>query len=104
MAGGVLTGVAIGALTINSRSVTGRRDTCSCVGSLVGGVEADVHGIPGIDPEDLTNISFLLAVEWTQASPQSSCVKDFARENISSMRVTLETSHFEMSPLNAAVL
>ena len=52
-----------------------------------------------ICPYDLSNIRSLLAVEVNQA-PQSVCAKDDAPENISTMWVTLDTSHLEISPLN----
>ena len=46
------------------------------------------------------NMSHLLADPWTQADPQRSCVKDDAFMNISSIMLTRDTSHFEMSILN----
>ena len=62
--------------------------------------EKDVHTVREIDPNDPTNISFLLAFEWTQAALQSFCVNEAALLNMLSMLVTLDTSHLEMSPLN----
>ena len=50
-------------------------------------------------PDEPANIPSFLAVEVLHA-PQSSCSKDDAPENISSMLVTLDTSHLERSPLN----
>ena len=44
-----LTGVAIGVLTISSRSGNG------CVGSVVIGVGADVHSVCAIDPDVPSN-------------------------------------------------
>ena len=52
-----------------------------------------------ISPGELSNIPSLSAVEVSHA-PQSVCAKDDAPENISSMLVTLDTSHLEMSLLN----
>ena len=42
--------------------------------SVVAGVEADAHTAGAIDPGELANMSFLLAFEWTQASPHSVCL------------------------------
>ena len=50
-------------------------------------------------PDEPSNILSLSAVEANHA-PQSVCSKDDAPENTSTMWVTLETSHFERSPLN----
>ena len=51
-------------------------------------------------PDEQSNIPSLpFAVEVNHA-PQSVCAKDDAPENISSMLVTLDTSHLEMSLLN----
>ena len=61
---------------------------------------ADVHTVSDIDPGDPSNMRFLVAFEWTQTAPQSCCLNDVALMNISSMLVTLDTSHLEMSPLN----
>ena len=52
-----------------------------------------------IRPGELSNILSLSAVEVPHA-PQSVCAKDEASKNISSMLVTLDTSHLETSPLN----
>ena len=52
-----------------------------------------------IRPGEPSNIRYLSAVEVTHA-PQSVCAKDDAPENISSILVTLETSHLERSLLN----
>ena len=52
-----------------------------------------------IFPDEPSNILSLSAVEVLH-SPQSVRVKDDAPENISFMSVTLDTSHFERSPLN----
>ena len=60
----VLTGVVIGARTINSRSINGRR----------GILQID----RGIDADDPANMTFLLAFEWTQAAPHSFCLNDDA--------------------------
>ena len=50
-------------------------------------------------PDDPSNMSSLIAVEVNHA-PQSLREKDEAPLNISIMFVTLDTSHFERSPLN----
>ena len=52
-----------------------------------------------IRPAEPSNIPEISAVEMSHA-PQSVCAKDDAYENISSMSVTLDTSHLDMSPLN----
>ena len=59
-----------------------------------------MHTVCDIDPDEKANMKFLLAFEWTQAAPQRFCLNDTAPENMSSMSVTLDTSHFEMSTLN----
>ena len=59
-----------------------------------------VTGIPSIDPDEPANMSNLDAFEWTQAAPQNFRLNDVASENMKSMLSTLDTSHFEMSPLN----
>ena len=97
---GVLTDVVIDVLTISSRSDNGRRDTYWCVGSVVTDVGAGVHTICDIDPDVPSNMRVFGALEWTQKAPQSFCLKDVAWENIRSILSTLDTSHFEISPLN----
>ena len=57
-------------------------------------------GVLAIFPFEPTNISVWLAFELLQAGPQSVCANDVAPLNILAMLVTLDTSHFEMSPLN----
>ena len=52
-----------------------------------------------IRPDEPRNIPSLFAVEVCHA-PQSVRAKDDAPKNMCSMVVTLDTSHFEMSPLN----
>ena len=52
-----------------------------------------------ICPNDPSNIPSLSAVDVSHA-PQSVCAKDDAPKNMSSMLVTLDTSHLEMSLLN----
>ena len=65
---------------------------------IVGVVEVRVL-VPQIRPDEPSNIPSLSAVEVYHA-PQSVCAKDDAPENISSMLVTLDTSHLERSLLN----
>ena len=60
----------------------------------------EMHADRDIDPDELTNMSFWLALELAQAAPQSCWLNDPAFENMLSMLVTLDTSHFEMSQLN----
>ena len=67
----VLDGVVIGARTISSRSGTGRRDTYWLV-------VAEAHTTDDIDPNEPSNMDCLLALERTQASPHSACLKDVA--------------------------
>ena len=50
-------------------------------------------------PEEPANIPSLSAVEVSHA-PQRDCAKDDAPTNISSILVTLDTSHLDTSPLN----
>ena len=50
-------------------------------------------------PDEPSNISSFSAVEVRHA-PQSVWANDDALLNIKLMRVTLDTSHFERSPLN----
>ena len=71
---GVLTDVVIGVRAMSSRSVIGRRDTYW----RVGGVGFASHTVCEIDPGEPTNMSCMLAFEWTQAAPQSFCVNDVA--------------------------
>ena len=58
------------------------------------------HTVGDIDPDDPVNMPVLVAFESTHAAPQRFRLNDNAPENILSMFVTLDTSHFEMSPLN----
>ena len=89
-----------GVLAMSSRSVIGRRDTYWRAPCVVAGVGTDVHTVSDTDPDESSNMSSLLALDWTQAAPQSVCLNDVACSNILSMLTTLDTSHFEMSPLN----
>lgn len=73
-----LTGLAIEALAISSRSGTGR----------------------DMDPLDPLNMSLLVAFEWTQGASESRCLKDYAFPNMLSIFIALETSHLDTSPLN----
>ena len=56
-------------------------------------------GVVQIRPDERSNISVLSAVEVVHM-PQSVCVNDEASTNMSSMLVTLDTSHLERSRLN----
>ena len=71
--------------------------TLDCGENFVGDV---VHIVLDIDPDDPANITLFLALEWTQAAPQSRRWNNIASRNMESMLLTLDTSHFEMSPLN----
>ena len=51
-----------------------------------------------IRPDERSNIPFLSAVDVAHM-PQSVCANDEASTNMSSMLVTLETSHLEISSL-----
>ena len=62
-------------------------------------VEVLVLVVVQIRSDEPSNIPSLFAVEVSHA-PQSVCAKDDAPLNISSMLVTLDTSHLERSPLN----
>ena len=60
-------------LAMSSRSGIGRRDTyCRVLGMLV------VRTVRDIDPNEPVNMSLLLALEWTQAAPQSLRVNNTA--------------------------
>ena len=89
---GVLADVAVGVLTMSSRSGIGRRDTCCRGACLVTAVTVDLH-VADIDPEDPSNMSFLLAADRDQSGPQSLWSNDTAFKNISFILVTLDTSH-----------
>ena len=52
-----------------------------------------------IRPDEPSNILTLSAVDVLH-TPQSVCANDDAPENMSTISVTLDTSHLEMSPLN----
>ena len=58
-----------------------------------------VQTVDDIDPEEPSNIFACLAFELTQAGPQSWWAKSFAPKNIPCMSFTLDTSHFDRSPL-----
>ena len=53
-----------------------------------------------IDPSEPSNMSSLLAFEFSQAAPESSWSNDVAFSNILSMSSTRDTSHSEMSQSN----
>ena len=91
----VTDGVLIGFLTMSPRLGFVRLGAF-----LVTGMGADVHAVRDIDPGDPVNMLSLLAFELTQSSPQIFFLKDVAKRNISSMLVTLDTSHLEISPVN----
>ena len=59
-----------------------------------------VHIIWDIDPDEPANMLILVAFEYTQVVPQSSCLNILASMNMPSILITLDTSHLEMSPLN----
>ena len=52
-----------------------------------------------IRPEEPSNIPSWSAAEASHA-PRRSCANDDASKNMSPISVTLDTSHFERSPLN----
>ena len=60
-------------------------------------VEVDVHTANDIDPKESANILSCFALEFTQETPQSICLKDVAPMNIPDMSVTAETSHTDRS-------
>ena len=68
--------------------------------TVVAGASVVVHTVGDIDPGEKSNMICFVAFERTQAAPQSVCLNDFAPKNIRSILATLDTSHFEMSPLN----
>ena len=78
MMAGVLTDAVLGVLPMSSRSVIGRRDMYWRVLCVV----ADAHTVRDIDPKDPKNMFALLALDRTQAAPQSFCLNDDANENM----------------------
>ena len=102
---GVRDSVLIGFLAISSRSGFGLIDNTNLgAAGLNTGVGANVCPVRIIDPDDPANILLLLAFELTQAAPRSSWLNDFAKKNILSILVTLDTSHLEMSQLKDVAL
>ena len=71
---GVPIEVVISACFISSRLGIGRRDTDGRV--------ACIHTVRDIEPDDRSNIPTLLALELTQADPQSCCLNDVAFANM----------------------
>ena len=69
-----------------------------CRGEKTDGVV--VHTVLDIDPDEPANMSVDLAIEWTQAAPQSFRLNDSAPQNMESMLLTRDTSQCAMSPLN----
>ena len=69
---GVLSGVLVGFLTMSSRSSGIGQTRCAA------GVRSDVHTVRDIDPDESVNMSLLLAIELTQAAPQSFWLNDLA--------------------------
>ena len=67
--------------------------TASVVGS--------VHTVSDRAPRESLNMISLLAFEYTHAAPQSFCANEVAPLNTLFMFATRETSHLEMSMLNA---
>ena len=59
-----------------------------------------VHTVLEMDPGEPSNMTVLLAFEWTQGASQSFRLNDFAWRNIESILITRDTSHFDTSPLN----
>ena len=53
-----------------------------------------------IEPDDPWNMRFLLALEFTQAAPQSCWLNEAASRNIRFISVTRDTSHLDISTLN----
>ena len=70
-------------------------------GKVVGG--APVHSVGDIEPCESVNMSYIFAFERLH-DLQSVCLNDVAPENMRFMSVTRNTSHFEISPLNAFAL
>ena len=66
----VINGVLIGVRAIRSRAGVGRLARVWAALSS--------HTVRDIDPEELVNMNFFLAREWTQAAPQSFCLNDAA--------------------------
>ena len=66
------------------------------------GVGPNVDKVRNINPCEPLNMSFLIAFESSQASPQSCCLNDVAPRNILLISVTLDTFHADISPSNDA--
>ena len=74
------------------------------VAVVVVGVATIEEHVFDIDPCDPSNIFAIFTPEpdqaFTQAAPQSVCLKDLASWNIWCMSLTADTSHFDRSWLN----
>ena len=55
------------------------------------------HTVFDIEPGDSANMSTFDAFELTQAAPHSVCWKEIASENMQSISVTRDTSHWDRS-------
>ena len=69
-------------------------------GCVLPGMRIGVLTFADIDPIEPVNMRFLVALEYTQAAPQSRRLNDAACINMRFMEVTFLTSHFEISQLN----
>ena len=78
----VLTDVAIGLLTISSRSLINPRDTSWLAETVLTDEGSGIHTVGDTDPGVPANLKAFVAWELTQAGPQSVCLKDFATKNI----------------------
>ena len=96
-------GVVIGVRTFSSRSVIDRGDTKRRVTCVVIVVDTGMHTLLAIDPDDPLNMPAFLAFERsrTQAAPQSFCLNNTALWNMPAMSFKLDTTHLDISPLNA---
>ena len=65
--------------------------------NVVAKMGGDEQSVCAIEPNEPSNMTFLLAFELTQEAPQICCLKDVAPMNMLFIAVTLDTSHFEMS-------
>ena len=62
------------------------------------------HDVSDIEPSEPANILSLDAFEKPHVAPQSFCLKEDAPWNMESILLTLDTSHFDRSPLNDVAL
>ena len=78
----MLAGVVIGKSSTSSRSGNGRRVAYWRVARVVASVGDNMCTICDIDPDDPSNMRFLLAFECTQAAPESLFLNETVPQNM----------------------